>query len=216
MGDENARVQARLKLASYKNFFPLALRLDGKFFHPKNYQSQIIDTFKANFSKDLFGEFKETGFCVPDKARLKGFTPEAFSDIMSEVHKLYFKSQDTLDSLGEYQTFILFTYAHMTLSLLDTLDISILEAHCKDDIDRGGAFKAILTLHYLYLSGNLTPASLENLMVNIIAAPFIVKGQPIIKSRVVFIKHALEVLKRVNTKPVPDQFRRQGQFKVLG
>ncbi len=219
VGDESARVQARLELAKERtNFFPIALRLDGKFFHPKNYQSEPIRIVKSTFSENLFGKLEITGFGMSVRTRQK-FTPKHFSEIMEEVHELYFKDHLILKSLGEYQAFILFTYAHMTLSLLDILDISILEAHCKDDIDRGGAFKAILILHYLYLTGKLkdsTAESLQNIMVNIIAAPFIVKEQPIIDSRAMFIKHALEVLQRVvETKPIPDQVR-QGEFKVLG
>jgi hypothetical protein len=67
----------------------------------------------------------------------------------------------------------------------------------KDDIDRGGAFKAILMLHDLHMKQELTPKKLQEIMINLIAAPLIVAGRPIIESRGKHVKHVLEVIPNV-------------------
>ncbi len=200
IGDESSRVEARMSLVRYNNFFPLALRLDGDFYKPRNFQPETIEGLKRAFKEQLAGTLDTTGFSIPPKCNL---TPGKIDELLNEVEALYFP-HPTIESLPYHQSFILFSYAHIVLYLCKSLNISILEAFCKDDIDRGNAFKAILTLHTLYLTGEINSENLTRVLVNTLAPPAIVKKQGIIASREMYIYQALQILRDAyNLSPRP-------------
>jgi hypothetical protein len=210
-GEESHRVRARLAVGDqHNNFYPMALRLDGPFVQPHHYTAKTFDQLKIEFANEMFGD--NTGYIIHDNLTKKGLNRQKFYGYMEKVKTTYFPQHTSFDTLPDFQAFIVLTYAEMILSLCDALDISYLEAGCKDDIDRGGAMKAILTFVHLYRTGKfgtnsskqeLTQA-LEDIMTNIIAAPLIVRKDEIIESRADYVKHVVAVLQRVVAQaPVP-------------
>lgn len=217
---EGVRVNLRLGLAFKENFFPWAVRFDGEFVEPKKYVPKTIDQAKREFAEQMYGT--NTGYVIPNKLKTKGLTQVEFNEYMNSVCATFFPNYDRFETLQEFQAFVVLTYAEAALALCKKLKISILEAFCKDDIDRGGALKAVIVLLHLYRTGKFAQASsqeleqaLEELMVNIIAAPLIVKKQPILKNRAAYIQHALNaILRTAQTKAVPaDDYG--GNFNVL-
>ncbi len=217
---EGVRVNLRLGLASKENFFPWAVRFDGEFVEPKKYVPKTVEQAKREFAEQMYGT--NTGYVVPEKLQRKGLSKAEFQEYMNSVCTTFFPDHAQFDTLQEFQAFVVLTYAEAALALCKKLKISILEAFCKDDIDRGGALKAIIVLLHLYRTGKFEAASkeeleqaLQELMVNIIAAPLIVKKQPILKNRAAYILHALNALIRTaQTKPSPaDAYT--GNFNVL-
>ncbi|MBS0648480.1 MAG: hypothetical protein JSS10_04550 [Verrucomicrobia bacterium] len=229
IGDESPRVRGRLKLVLFhKNFYALALRFDGKLFK-RNYdlptsKKESISNLKSRLilalipsqepvlSDDqpdlilekMFKQLEETGFCIPEKVMRKSELRNHIEPLLKEVQELYFPDVKEIEKTEHHQAFILLSYAHIVLFLCIRLNISILEAFCKDDIDRGNAFKTILKLHFLYLTRQISPETLRYVLVNTLAAPFIVKKQAIIDSRLVLIQYALPFMKDAfarNTQP---------------
>lgn len=214
---EGVRVQLRQDLAKHENFYPLALRLDGDFFKPKEYKALTYHEVTTHL-KDLMYQ-PETGYHVPEKLRQEGLLSQKdLKACMETVKNTFFSHNTSFNTIGEFQAFVMLTYAEVTLHLCQKLEISYLEALCKDDIDRGGAMKAVLVLLHLHKSGLFAKGreqelsqALENLMVNIIAAPLIVKKQAILEDRGLYIKQVIDVLK--NARDVPGVY--QGSFNVL-
>lgn len=190
--DESARVRARLGIPG-ENFHKMALRMNGKFVDPKEFSGLSMDRMKARFKAELKGPFEKTKFSLPAAVEDKD---EFIDAAMKVVQETYFRDTNYFYTKEEYQAFIFLTYAEMTLTLCEELRIDYLEAACKDDIDRGGAFKAILTLHALRQRGELTPKALEEIMVNLVAAPLIVAKRAIIPSRGLFVKNVIDVMRR--------------------
>jgi hypothetical protein len=219
LGDESGRVKARLELGNkHKNFFPVALRMDGDFFKGTSYTELRQDDFKRELCKNFLTE--TAGFCFPEKIRKimrdKGKTvTEYVETIINTVEAIYFSDQSISFSKERFQAFILLTYAHFSHALCRDLDISILEALCKDDKDRGGAFKAILTLDFLYRSNQLTPEKLDELMVNIMAAPLIITKDAMLGDRAILIKHVLDVMQQApKYNDLEDKYKVRGEFTV--
>jgi hypothetical protein len=212
---EGVRVEQRLELSSYENFYPWAIRFDGDFIEPKTYTPVPFSTIRERFLKEMYG--KNTGYVVPNKLQKVGLSEEDFEGYMKTVQKTFF-SNISEPTKQEFQAFVVLTYAEATLALCQKLNITYLEALCKDDIDRGGAMKAVIVLLHLHKTGlfgqgrekELSQA-LEQLMVSIIAAPLLVKKQPILKNRASYIKSVIEVIKKaVQNKPLYS-----GDFTVL-
>jgi hypothetical protein len=208
----------------HKNFFAAALREDGPFFEREDLFSKAekkaakerLDHLKERFELQLlppstikpddkplsdeqllekmFAQLKETGFCIPDKVIERAELRKHIKPLLQEIEDLYFPGCKEIESVPQHQAFIMLSYVHIVLFCCARLDISILEAFCKDDIDRGNAFKTILKLHFLYLTGQINPETLLNVLVNTLAAPFIVKKQAIIPSRLVLINHVLPIM----------------------
>lgn len=201
--DESGRVRARVGMEDTR-FFPLALRMDGPFIRPTHYEARSIKDVKADLLQQLLGDLDTTGFSIPQNMKdaygSDNQMSEAIKACMKTVQEMYFSDQTKLKTLEEFQAFVFLTYAELTLSLCEQLEIDILEAGCKDDIDRGGAFKAILVLHHLHKTDNLNPQKLQELMVNVLAAPMIVKKQPIVPGRGKFIENVLQVVKRARNR----------------
>lgn len=192
LGDESQRVQARLRIAdSHDNFIPMALRLDGEFFKPTNFKPINIDDLITKFK--LILQEPKSGYNISRVNEALNFNfYTSLGNLINEVQALYFPEVKIIDTLQDYQAFILLSYAHITLFLCQELKISILEAICKDDIDRGNAFKTILKLHLMYLTGQMTPENLKQTLINTVFAPVLVKKQPIIKSRITLIENAVQ------------------------
>ena len=193
---ESARVKARLALHG-DNFTALALRMDGNFIEQKSYVPQTVAETKDAIRKQLLGDFNTTRFSIPDSIKNK---EQLINEAMNLVEQHYFfDSQQKPLTKEEYQAFILLTYADLTLRLCRQLDISYLEAGCKDDIDRGGAFKAILKMHALHLDENENPhmsqetisQKLQEIMVNFIAAPIIVSKRGVVDHRVSYVRNVV-------------------------
>ncbi len=212
-GDESKRVKARLELGKqHENFYPLAFRMDGHFVQPKgSFKPKTIEQAKQEFLENMYGQ--NTGFIVPDKLQKEGILSKVdFTKFMDQVIDTFFKGEKEFKTAQEFQAFIVLTYAEIALSLCQTLKIDYLEAFCKDDIDRGGAIKAIIVLLHLYKSGKFEDGSeeelqkgLEAIMVNLIAAPLIVRKNEIIESRVNYFLNVVEVMKKTVAKaPKPD------------
>jgi hypothetical protein len=219
-GDESARVRERLKLVLFhKNFFALAVRFDGTLFKrqyelpPDKKESiailksrlalQLIPSQEPVLSDDqhdkilekMLKQLEETGFCIPEKVMKDSDLRSHIEPLLQEVQELYFPNVKDIENLMQHQAFIILSYVHIVLFLCVRLKISILEAFCKDDIDRGNVFKTILKLHFLYLTGQITSETLRYVLVNTLAAPFIVKKQAIIDSRLVLIERVVPFIK---------------------
>jgi hypothetical protein len=221
-GDESGRVDLRLSLQKEENFFPLALRMDGAFF--KTSSKATFTQFKADFKKQLLGDLGATGFCIPQKVRDQSGLEAKLDDLLKEVQDIYFPQAAADDwelvegqafkTLEEQKAYMLLSYAHIVLFLGKQLKIDILEAHCKDDIDRGNAFKIILKLHFLYLTGQINdPKQLERVLVTGLIPPVIVKRQGIIPNRFKFIHHVHAVMNAAFGKN-PNPNKLVGNYRV--
>lgn len=227
VGDESARVKARQALGNkYENFFPVVLQMDGEFFNKT--KTFVDEKFGSDFSnaasnkinylkKEITTEIKiGIDQKIRKKMRAQGQPlVDQINAIIDDVHSIYFKDRTELTSQEEYQAFILLSYVHFTHAFCKLLDISILEALCKDDKDRGGAFKAILTLDFLYRSNQLDTENLNKLMVNLLAAPLIITKDAMLEDRAILIKHVLDVMKKApKYEDLNEQYRLTGAFNV--
>jgi hypothetical protein len=235
-GNEKARVQARLKLGVYhKNFYPIALRLDGKFFerHDLDKNSKCSETmeepleglknrFRAKLLSDL-GDFEEedmtastlhtnqvetqleeNGFCVPQKVRNESNLEMHIGSLLDEVQNIYFSGVQNITTVEQHQAFLILSYVHIILFLCWEMKISILEALCKDDKDRGNVIKTILKLHFLYITGQIKHDTLAAVLTHMLARPFIVQKGPIIPSRLKLLQRTIPVMKAARERtPVP-------------
>jgi hypothetical protein len=212
-GDESARVKARLKLGNeHENFFPLALNLDGELFEHFSDQEAISD-LQTRFQRLLIPEkngrspeesLESTGYCIPEKILRESQLAENLGGILDEVRILYFPEMEKITSIEQHQAFIILSYVHIILFLCCRLNVNILEAFCKDDIDRGNVIKTILKLVFLYLSRNTSPENLNAVLVNTLAAPFIVKKQAIISSRLRLIERVIPFITAASRRnPTP-------------
>lgn len=221
-GDESSRVDLRLSLQREENFFPLALRMDGQFF--KTLSKGTFAEFKTEFKKQLLGTLTATGFCIPDKVRTDSGLKGQLDRLLQEVQDFYFPEAvaegwdviegQAFERVEKQKAYMLLSYAHIVLFLAAQLKINILEAHCKDDIDRGNAFKIILKLHFLYFAGQIDkPEQLERVLVTGLIPPVIVKRQGIIPGRFRFINHVHAVMHAAFGKnPNPNKYA--GNYRV--
>ncbi len=192
---ESPRVQARLALHG-NNLYAIALRMNGDFVEPKSYMPKTLTQTKAALREQMLGTFEKTRFSLPDNI---GNKEQLIDAAMNLVEQFYFSGyNDKQLTQAEFQSFIFLTYADLTLKLCRELNIRYLEAPCKDDIDRGGAFKAILKLHALHLDANdnvLSPEEtskkLQEIMVSLIAAPIIVAKRGIVDERIKFVRNVV-------------------------
>ncbi len=234
VGDESPRVRVRLKLMiNHNNYFPIALRLDGTFFAPHDavFQEELIDILKQRLKDNLLmplsqkaevtdlsrsqflteqtvDQFEEqlekTGFCIPEKVREASQLPQNIDLLLEEVRLIYFPDIKNILSIEQHQAFIVFSYVHLILFICWRLDIKILEALCKDDKDRGNVIKTILKLHFLYLTGQLNHETLTSVLVNTLAAPFILQKNAIIASRLILMERIVPFIKAAyNRVPLP-------------
>ncbi|MGR3973622.1 MAG: hypothetical protein QRY72_03520 [Candidatus Rhabdochlamydia sp.] len=206
LGDESARAKARMKLQEYPHFYPLALSLDGTFFNAQPYHDEEarITLFQKKFVDEmvsLTSEFRISGKIVNQYQDQRGFQ-NMLANCLSDVASTYFSTTTHFISPSERKAFILLSYVCITRRLLEDLNISILEALCKDDIDRGGAFKAIFLLDHHYRQNTLSPSVLQEIMIKLIAAPLIVKKQQVVSSRASLVEAVLDVMKKLPSRPL--------------
>jgi hypothetical protein len=230
IGDESGRVKARLRLAVYhKNFFAMALRLDGDFFERHDEvkdQAESIQSLKERLKTQLLmplRSFEEedltvsavdrkqmedqlavNGFGVPSKLRQACELETHIDSLLDEVEQLYFAGKEHIKTQEEHQAFIILSYAHIILFACWKMNISILEALCKDDKDRGNVIKTILKLHFLYVTNQINHETLTSVLVHVLARPFILQKAPIIKSRLVLLERVIPFIRAAYNKvPVP-------------
>jgi hypothetical protein len=221
IGDESRRVKARLRLAvKHDNFFALALRLDGDFFERHDEfkdQVEAIDHLKGRLKKQLLmplRSFEEedltvsildrkqmedqlatNGFGVPQKLREACELDKHIDSLLDEVEQIYFSGKEHIKTQEEHQAFLILSYVHIILFACKKMKISILEALCKDDKDRGNVIKTILKLHCLYITGQVNHETLTYVLVHVLARPFILQKAPIIKSRLVLLERVIPFIK---------------------
>jgi|GEM_PF-4276497 len=211
--NERERVYKRLTL---NDTFPdqvyvCALNMDNEFFKNPPYEERL-EKLKTVINDKIWGKLEETTYQIPERIQ-SAITRRDVSDVLSQVEKLYFSNnQGKLENAEEGQAFILLFYAHFTLFLCEKLNISFLEAFCKDDIDRGNSFKVIFKLILLYNSGQLKnkdgtltkTAELYPILIHLLGAPLMVKAQGIVSSRKQYIEI---VLKQMLKAAPPTQIR---------
>ncbi len=234
LGDESGRVKERLKLGVYhRNFFPLALRLDGEFFerHYLHQKSKVSETLTESlhslkhrlkeqllmplgssdnltdsilYRKNMDDQLAANGFCIPQKLRDASELPENIDRLLEEVHRIYFPNVENITTLEQHQAFLILSYVHIILFMCWKMDISILEALCKDDKDRGNVIKTILKLHFLYITGKINHETLTATLTQVLARPFILQKAPIIKSRLVLLTRVIPFIKEAQTRTKAD------------
>jgi hypothetical protein len=221
LGDESGRVQVRLRLAAkHKNFFAMALRLDGDFFERHDLphdQAESIQSLKDRLKEQLLmplRSFEEedltvstldrkqmedqlavNGFGVPQKLRAACELETNIGFLLDEVQQIYFSNKEDIKTQEEHQAFLILSYVHIILFACWKMRISILEALCKDDKDRGNVIKTILKLHFLYITDQINHETLTSVLVHVLARPFILQKAPIIKSRLVLLERVIPFIK---------------------
>ena len=208
IGDESNRVKARLELDNqHKNFFPIALSLDGKFFERHDEakdKEESIENLKQRLKDRLFSsqedQLENTGFCVPQKLRDACKLNEHIDTLLKEVQDIYFSDKKTIKTQAEHQAFLILSYVHIILFICWKMDIKILEALCKDDKDRGNVIKTTLKLHFLYLTDQINHENLTSALAHALARPFILQKGPIVKSRFVLLDRVLPVINAAHDK----------------
>jgi hypothetical protein len=222
-GDESSRVKARVNLATkHKNFFPIALRLDGKFFERDDEfkdQAESIENLKKRLKKQLLmpldnsldesgqmeDQLAKTGFCVPQKLRDASKLEDNIDMLLQEVQDIYFPGKENIMTQAEHQAFLILSYVHIILFICWKMDIKILEALCKDDKDRGNVIKTMLKLHFLYITGQANHENLTSVLTHMLARPFILQKSPIVPSRLVLFERIIPFVKTAyNTVRVPE------------
>jgi hypothetical protein len=204
LGDESARFNLRIDLETVESVFPFAFRCDGKFFKHKT-GPEDISALRERIKGELF---TGKGFKITQKVRAGAFLDNNIDRLLQEVETLYFPRKKTIDTIGEHQAFIVFSYVHIILYICQTLNISILELLCKDDKDRGVVLKLILKFHFLYITRQLhSNDNLEKCLVQALAPSVIIKDEGIIPSREKLVYYAFDVLKAAyDSCPNPPPF----------
>ena len=232
VGDESSRVKARLRLGIHNpNMFVMALRLDGEFFERHDLPHDAVESvqsLKGRLSEQLLlmpvleaedlnsstfqrrqmeDQLAANGFCIPQKLREASQLPENMERLLTEVQQIYFSSVENITTQEQHQAFLILSYVHIMLFMCWKIDISILEALCKDDKDRGNVIKTILKLHFLYLTGQINHETLTSVLVHTLARPFILQKNAIIKSRLVLMERVIPFIKAARDRtPVPRTF----------
>ncbi len=197
-GDESGRVFTRIALEKEfpKTFTALALSVDNSLFKREDKYTNTL-SFEA-LKTALLEEMQNpnsTHYYIPDRFSQR----ERLTSLFQEVHSLFFQGQEKIPSTETYKAYILLCYAHLMLSIIKEDGIDFAEAICKDDIDRGNAFKAILYLYILLLSGKENEAdSLQKIVYSLIGAPFIVKKQGVMPNRLDFLKYVINVFQTLS------------------
>jgi hypothetical protein len=126
--------------------------------------------------------------------------------LMREIETLYFSDSPMISSFEDQVAFILLSYAHILLFLCQhkKLNISTLEILCKDCIDRGVVVNTLLKLHFLHITGKLTSDNLKNVLIHTVMPAWIVKKQPIIKSRRNFIDYTCKRMAKAASIPTAE------------
>ena len=236
VADESGRVRARLSLGIHKNFFPVVFSLDNDFFKSPRL-GESIEELKKRLAEQLLmplkqreanrpltdsvflatqidDQLQQTGFCIPPKVRDASGLPREMDRLLAEVQGIYFPDVRNITTVEQHQAFIIQSYVHIILFLCWRLDIRILEALCKDDKDRGNVIKTLLMLHFLYLSNQLTPEKLTSVLVNTLAAPFIIQKRAIIKSRLTLLEHIIPFISDAyNRVRLPQTFIFEGRIQ---
>jgi hypothetical protein len=225
VGDESARVKARIRLgAQHENFFPMALNLDGNFFERHGLphdQVESLQSLKNRFKEQLLpdldndaqmeDQLEKTGFFIPKKLRDACKLKENIDFLLDEVQKIYFSGAENIKTQEEHQAFLILSYVHIILFICWKIDISILEALCKDDKDRGNVIKTILKLHFLYITGQINHENLTTVLTQALARPFILQKGPIVKSRLILLERVIPFIDAAHTKVAVPQTNVFGQ-----
>ncbi len=168
---------------TYPNFHYLALPMDGHLWEKNNLTP-------AQFKHDVLTALKE---------RREGFAlPAAYQEIDAEelwekVQALYFNNQEP-NSLQEKQDFLMIFYSYLKTSLMIRLNVSYMNASCKDDKDRGNASKLVdQMIRAVQTNTETDPTVLGEIFFSALA-PFIIKNEAIIPKR---LNLALNVFNRI-------------------
>jgi len=215
LGDEGGRVLKRMALQNDypDHFVPLALALDGDFFCRRASPAPTFEALKDQLIEKLLDANSE--YSLPIVLTRDVNLASTLEELFSEVQELFFPNQADINSEEDHKGFILLCYSHLIFYMIDRFDISILEAICKDDIDRGNVIKAILFLYFLHLAGRENdPDSLRWILVNTLAAPMIVKKQGVLPDRANFLRIALMIFNRM--APQSKETLRTGRFGHMG
>jgi len=193
-GQERSRWRARIALEG-DFFFPVAFAMDGSFFNGERgfKHIQTFGELRATLVERLLGgkgNFYLSPKIAPDV--------DTLNMLFAEVHATFFGGREHIDrseECDEYKTYLLFCYAYLTLHLMQIHHIRYLDGGCKDFLDRGGVFAAVLSMLILVLLNRENdPDALKAVLNNLWAPPLIVKKKGVLNERAELFKYALHLL----------------------
>ncbi len=155
-------------------------------------------------TRQMEDQLAANGFCIPKKLRDACELERNIDSLLDEVQQIYFSDKENITTQEEHQAFLILSYVHIILFACWKMNVSILEALCKDDKDRGNVIKTILKLHFLYITGQINHETLTAVLTHVLARPFILQKAPIIDSRLVLLERVIPFIKAAHERvPVP-------------
>jgi hypothetical protein len=199
-GDESSHVETR-KALKRDHFVSLGLCLDNFLFKKDQFKATAIADLRKTVIDAIINN--TLGFHISDKIKAAIHDKQndsapwvTFGKLFDEIHNIYFRGKTTINSFKEQVAFTTLFYVHIlhAFGVSQELAIKILEALCKDDIDRGNAIKTILMLHFFYLTEKISQENLQNILIHAVMAPWMVKKQPIDPKREILIEAVCEIM----------------------
>jgi hypothetical protein len=191
--DESVRTNTIYKAQeTHLNFFALVQAVEGDHFNRRGVFNKIA-TF-AELQETLINEFYEGKRCnLPLRLEKNLEYKEAYKkdleQLFSQVHQIFFNSREKLDSLEEWQSFILLCYdfqiTNLIFNMSNAYPIEHLATVCKDDLDRGrGAKLTRQSLSRYWIGKEEDVDLLKSMTVATCGTPIAVKNQGALKERI--------------------------------
>jgi len=190
--DERPRVLELEKLQErHANEFVLTQSVEGDLFKRKGKYAEV-SKFK-DLQKALIDSFKDEDAYAENRLPQhlhQGYLDQQLAQRLTWMHDTFFDKKDGIQSLEEWQTFVELSYALMRMDLLVYLSentdykITAMADVCKDDLDRGGNEGFIQDGLAHLLAGSLNSENLEQMRIQLLGPPILVKKKEAIEKRV--------------------------------
>lgn len=179
----------------FSNFHFLSLPMDGEVWKVKNKSTSELKKF-------LIDSFinEKNGFAFPKLAHadIKELVLK-LEEILHNIHQLYFKNGEIASEEDKY-AFIMLFYSEVKDLFKAKLGIHYIVSSCKDNKDRGNASTNVDMMKNLVKLGQENdPACLREVFYSVLA-PFVIKNEAIIDSRLKQFLCVVRVLARLTAE----------------
>ena len=191
--NESERTRQILNLQEiHSNFYAFVQALEGALFERRDsYKNANFRELKAALVKEFTENKPDSSCCLPKiLQRDNHYKTIVLTKLLDDVQRIFFAGKDEVDSLLEWQTFILIFYVMQKIDLKfrlgkdQNMPVSSYVTACKDFLDRGGLMALVEDiLHDYWLNKQNDLKALEERLYNILGAPILVKKKEIIEHR---------------------------------
>lgn len=220
VGNEAHRTSAMKRLAEEypETFFLVNFPMHGEFFEqtgtldfPESCQKS--SNFLSMLNMRVLYSFNFPMDTLIAKGQTKTEVRKDITDILSAIYDIFFQKKKTITVI-ERMSFQLITYVYLRKYLCVRLGLTAYSSNCKDSIDRTAILNALDTYLYYFSRGSeKSPKSEKTILGILFFGAWLVKEQPVLKSRSNLLKNALACIDSI---PSRHRKRLQEIYDIIG